>query len=94
MVNGKIIGLLYSLTSCLKCMMDVFLCQVFGAPSFADKIMEVVAVFGTAQMAASRVINLQHHRIAQVGTLCSSNLFLVRFLSLQSIVIAAYSASL
>lgn len=30
-----------------------------------DKILEVVAVFGTVQMAASRVINLQHHRIAQ-----------------------------
>ncbi|KAG1674774.1 Diacylglycerol kinase eta [Nymphon striatum] len=38
---------------------------VFYAPSFADKIIEVVAVFGTVQMAASRVLNLQHHRIAQ-----------------------------
>ncbi|XP_047501836.1 diacylglycerol kinase eta-like, partial [Penaeus chinensis] len=40
----------------------------FLAPSFDDKILEVVAVFGSAQMAASRIINLQHHRIAQ----CSS----------------------
>lgn len=28
----------------------------------------MVAVFGSIQMAVSRVINLQHHRIAQVGT--------------------------
>lgn len=27
----------------------------------------MVAVFGSIQMAVSRVINLQHHRIAQVG---------------------------
>lgn len=40
----------------------------FLAPSFDDRILEVVAVFGSAQMAASRIINLQHHRIAQ----CSS----------------------
>lgn len=40
--------------------------QVFYAPAFDDRILEVVAVFGTVQMAASRVINLQHHRIAQV----------------------------
>ncbi|XP_035213113.1 diacylglycerol kinase delta-like, partial [Stegodyphus dumicola] len=39
--------------------------DVFYAPAFDDKILEVVAVFGTVQMAASRVINLQHHRIAQ-----------------------------
>lgn len=39
--------------------------DIFYAPSFDDKILEVVAVFGTVQMAASRVINLQHHRIAQ-----------------------------
>ncbi|XP_050830598.1 diacylglycerol kinase delta isoform X4 [Serinus canaria] len=38
----------------------------FGAPSFDDKKLEVVAVFGSIQMAVSRVINLQHHRIAQV----------------------------
>ena len=40
--------------------------QTFTAPSFDDKILEVVAVFGSIQMAVSRVINLQHHRIAQV----------------------------
>lgn len=39
--------------------------DVFYAPAIDDKILEVVAVFGTVQMAASRVINLQHHRIAQ-----------------------------
>uniref|UniRef100_A0A8C5DT72 Diacylglycerol kinase n=1 Tax=Gouania willdenowi TaxID=441366 RepID=A0A8C5DT72_GOUWI len=37
----------------------------YGAPSFDDKKLEVVAVFGSMQMAMSRVINLQHHRIAQ-----------------------------
>ncbi|XP_060786992.1 diacylglycerol kinase eta isoform X2 [Neoarius graeffei] len=37
----------------------------FGAPSFDDKKLEVVAVFGSMQMAMSRVINLQHHRITQ-----------------------------
>ncbi|KAG8452290.1 hypothetical protein GDO86_004192 [Hymenochirus boettgeri] len=44
--------------------------DIFGAPSFDDKILEVVAVFGSMQMAVSRVIKLQHHRIAQnpVGT--------------------------
>lgn len=41
--------------------------QNFGAPSFDDKKLEVVAVFGSMQMAMSRVINLQHHRIAQVS---------------------------
>lgn len=41
--------------------------QTFTAPSFDDKILEVVAVFGSMQMAVSRVINLQHHRIAQVS---------------------------
>lgn len=40
--------------------------QIFCAPSFDDKILEVVAVFGGMQMAVSRVIKLQHHRIAQV----------------------------
>lgn len=40
--------------------------QTFTAPSFDDKILEVVAVFGSMQMAVSRVIRLQHHRIAQV----------------------------
>ncbi|KAF5298461.1 hypothetical protein FQR65_LT01240 [Abscondita terminalis] len=39
--------------------------DMFLAPSFDDKILEVVAVFGSVQMAASRLINLQHHRIAQ-----------------------------
>lgn len=42
--------------------------QNFGAPSFDDKKLEVVAVFGSMQMAMSRVINLQHHRITQVQT--------------------------
>uniref|UniRef100_S4RLA4 Diacylglycerol kinase n=1 Tax=Petromyzon marinus TaxID=7757 RepID=S4RLA4_PETMA len=40
--------------------------DTFTAPSFDDKILEVVAVFGSMQMAVSRVINLQYHRIAQV----------------------------
>ena len=39
----------------------------FTAPNFDDKILEVVAVFGGVQMAVSRVIDIQHHRIAQVG---------------------------
>ncbi|CAG5053743.1 unnamed protein product [Parnassius apollo] len=39
--------------------------DIFLAPSFDDRILEVVAVFGSAQMAASRLINLQKHRIAQ-----------------------------
>uniref|UniRef100_A0A8D2FU54 Diacylglycerol kinase n=1 Tax=Theropithecus gelada TaxID=9565 RepID=A0A8D2FU54_THEGE len=39
--------------------------DTFTAPSFDDKILEVVAVFGSMQMAVSRVIRLQHHRIAQ-----------------------------
>ena len=42
--------------------------QIFVAPSFDDKILEVVAVFGSAQLGISRVINLHHHRIAQVST--------------------------
>lgn len=44
--------------------------QIFAAPSFDDKILEVVAIFDSVQMAVSRVIKLQHHRIAQV---CFSN---------------------
>ncbi|KAH3810599.1 hypothetical protein DPMN_138992, partial [Dreissena polymorpha] len=39
--------------------------DTFSAPSFDDKILEVVAVFGSTQLAVSRVIDLQHHRIAQ-----------------------------
>ncbi|PWA13748.1 hypothetical protein CCH79_00017121, partial [Gambusia affinis] len=42
--------------------------DIFCAPSFDDKILEVVAVFGSMQMAVSRVIKLQHHRIAQVSS--------------------------
>jgi len=42
--------------------------RIFLAPSIDDRILEVVAVFGTIQMAASRLINLQHHRIAQCTT--------------------------
>ncbi|XP_072557397.1 diacylglycerol kinase delta isoform X3 [Paramormyrops kingsleyae] len=42
--------------------------DTFTSPSFDDKILEVVAVFGSMQMAVSRVINLQHHRIAQCRT--------------------------
>ena len=46
---------------------DIFLSfQTFQAPSFDDKILEVVAVFGGMQMAVSRVLDIQHHRIAQV----------------------------
>ena len=37
----------------------------FTAPCMDDKILEVVAVFGSAQLGISRVFNLQHHRIAQ-----------------------------
>uniref|UniRef100_A0A5F7ZGQ9 Diacylglycerol kinase n=1 Tax=Macaca mulatta TaxID=9544 RepID=A0A5F7ZGQ9_MACMU len=44
------------------------LLETFTAPSFDDKILEVVAVFGSMQMAVSRVIRLQHHRIAQCRT--------------------------
>lgn len=59
------------LTPSLAVMVPLCVCmyvilQTFTAPSFDDKILEVVAVFGSMQMAVSRVINLQHHRIAQV----------------------------
>ncbi|XP_066090170.1 diacylglycerol kinase eta isoform X3 [Saccopteryx bilineata] len=39
--------------------------DIFAAPSFDDKVLEVVAIFDSVQMAVSRVIKLQHHRIAQ-----------------------------
>ncbi|KAM5288056.1 diacylglycerol kinase eta [Ctenodactylus gundi] len=42
--------------------------DIFAAPSFDDKILEVVAIFDSMQMAVSRVIRLQHHRIAQCRT--------------------------
>ena len=40
-----------------------------------DKILEVVAVFGSAQLGLSRVVNLQHHRIAQVNAQASLKVF-------------------
>ncbi|ESO01875.1 hypothetical protein HELRODRAFT_128981, partial [Helobdella robusta] len=39
--------------------------EFFLPPSIDDKILEVVAVFGSIQLGISRVINLQRHRIAQ-----------------------------
>ncbi|XP_003790393.1 diacylglycerol kinase eta isoform X1 [Otolemur garnettii] len=42
--------------------------DIFTAPSFDDKILEIVAIFDSVQMAMSRVIKLQHHRIAQCRT--------------------------
>ncbi|XP_059478618.1 diacylglycerol kinase eta-like isoform X2 [Neocloeon triangulifer] len=42
--------------------------ECFLAPSFDDRVLEVVAVFGSVQMAASRILSAQSHRIAQ----CSS----------------------
>ncbi|XP_055333563.1 diacylglycerol kinase delta-like isoform X2 [Paramacrobiotus metropolitanus] len=39
--------------------------DLFRAPAFDDRMLEVVAVFGTVQMAVSKVIRIQHHRIAQ-----------------------------
>ncbi|KPP78454.1 diacylglycerol kinase eta-like, partial [Scleropages formosus] len=48
--------------------------DIFCAPSFDDKILEVVAVFGSMQMAMSRVIKLQHHRIAQASFFSSSKM--------------------
>lgn len=57
------LGITYTAPECRYCVV-----QIFCAPSFDDKILEVVAVFGSMQMAVSRVIKLQHHRIAQVRT--------------------------
>ncbi|XP_014665282.1 PREDICTED: diacylglycerol kinase delta-like [Priapulus caudatus] len=37
----------------------------FTAPACDDRILEVMAVFGSAHMGAARVMALQHHRIAQ-----------------------------
>uniref|UniRef100_H0UU19 Diacylglycerol kinase n=1 Tax=Cavia porcellus TaxID=10141 RepID=H0UU19_CAVPO len=37
----------------------------YEAPAIDDRKLEVVAIFGTVQMAMSRIINLHHHRIAQ-----------------------------
>ncbi|XP_052028091.1 diacylglycerol kinase kappa, partial [Apodemus sylvaticus] len=37
----------------------------YEAPAIDDGKLEVVAIFGSVQMAMSRIINLQHHRIAQ-----------------------------
>lgn len=45
----------------------VFPPQEYEAPAIDDGKLEVVAIFGSAQMAMSRIINLHHHRIAQVG---------------------------
>lgn len=41
--------------------------QEYEAPAIDDGKLEVVAIFGSIQMAVSRIINLHHHRIAQVG---------------------------
>uniref|UniRef100_A0A8C8U7X5 Diacylglycerol kinase n=2 Tax=Peromyscus maniculatus bairdii TaxID=230844 RepID=A0A8C8U7X5_PERMB len=37
----------------------------YDAPAMDDGKLEVVAIFGSIQMAMSRLVNLQHHRIAQ-----------------------------
>ncbi|XP_072602457.1 diacylglycerol kinase kappa isoform X2 [Vulpes vulpes] len=37
----------------------------YEAPAIDDGKLEVVAIFGSVQMAMSRIINLHHHRIAQ-----------------------------
>ncbi|XP_030620109.1 diacylglycerol kinase kappa [Delphinapterus leucas] len=39
--------------------------QEYEAPAIDDGKLEVVAIFGSVQMAMSRIINLHHHRIAQ-----------------------------
>ena len=49
------------------CVLKLF--QNFKSPSMDDKILEVVAVFGSMQLGLSRVMNLQYHRIAQVTIL-------------------------
>lgn len=41
--------------------------QEYEVPAIDDGKLEVVAIFGSVQMAMSRIINLHHHRIAQVG---------------------------
>lgn len=41
--------------------------QEYEAPAIDDGKLEVVAIFGSVQMAMSRIVNLHHHRIAQVG---------------------------
>uniref|UniRef100_A0A8C4MDB7 Diacylglycerol kinase n=1 Tax=Equus asinus asinus TaxID=83772 RepID=A0A8C4MDB7_EQUAS len=53
------------LENCFCCIPYII---IFAAPSFDDKILEVVAIFDSMQMAVSRVIKLQHHRIAQCRT--------------------------
>lgn len=68
--------------------------QNFGAPSFDDKKLEVVAVFGSMQMAMSRVINIQHHRIAQVRTRQDRPLYKISacYFVLTTLCVAAVSA--
>ena len=40
------------------------------APSFDDKMLEVVAVLGASQMGVSKVFGgMHHHRISQVSTI-------------------------
>ncbi|XP_067949359.1 diacylglycerol kinase delta-like isoform X2 [Watersipora subatra] len=39
--------------------------EPFAEPSFDDKIIEVMAVYGSAHIGASRLFNFQYHRIAQ-----------------------------
>ena len=60
-------GPLHLNLNCISESVMWFFFQIFAAPSFDDKILEVVALFDSVQMAVSRVIKLQHHRIAQVG---------------------------
>lgn len=51
--------------------MKLFIFQPFTTPSFDDKILEVMAVYGSAHIGVSRFINLHYHRIAQVSILRS-----------------------